>query len=331
MIEAGRVLQPLEEQHVAIERLDTYASAGELADALASVRVAVDRSLRLLLRADPEAPEDARMAALAPDRLSLDDVVTALRRRDRISMELASHVHALDRSLMGGAGGGEPRPGDADTAKAAVGLLRAEVAAQAATPASPAPPPPPAPPTTAAPLEHDAFEAEAPGRSFAPIAGAILVLLILAVALLFFTRTRGVTTDRATAIGAFDSGDYTTARRGFEAIVGRDSADVTALLYLARIHRREERFEEAAAVLRTAVGRAGADADVRRELGWLFLDLGRPAAAVEQFERAREVDPASDNGWIGLIRALRAAEDPRSEQVLREAPETVRQQFGARG
>ena len=75
-----------------IGKLDTYASAGELADAIVSVHAALERSVRLLLRTDAEAPEDARMSALAGDT-SLDGVITALRRRDRVSMQLAGRLH----------------------------------------------------------------------------------------------------------------------------------------------------------------------------------------------------------------------------------------------
>jgi predicted Zn-dependent protease len=147
---------------------------------------------------------------------------------------------------------------------------------------------------------------------------------LLAIALIVMLLIRSGPDARAEAISAFEAGDLDTARRGFEALVDADSVDVTALLFLARIHRRENRSNEAAVVLRTAAERAPDDADVRRELGWLFLELGRPESAAQQFEHARTVAPADARNWIGLVRALRAAGDPRAEQVLREAPAEAR-------
>jgi hypothetical protein len=107
MMDGQRVLRPLREQEAAIEKLETYASAGELADAIASVREALDQCMRLMLRADEGAPEEARIAALARGT-SLDAVVTALRRRDRVSMELAGRLHEVD---------GAPRRGRRATRK----------------------------------------------------------------------------------------------------------------------------------------------------------------------------------------------------------------------
>ena len=104
--------------------------------------------------------------------------------------------------------------------------------------------------------------------------------------------------------------------------------DATAMLYLARSYRRAGDMPEAARVIRRAVALDGEDADVRRELGHLFLDLGRLPAAVAQYERALEYAPEDPLNWAALIRALRMQDDPRAEQLLRDAPEEVRAAVG---
>lgn len=333
MIDADRVLQPLREQRAVIERLDTYASADDLADALVSVREALERSLRLLLRTDDRAPDDVRLAAMSPADLPFDAVVSTLRRRDLVSMELAGRLHEVEQATARIAAGGGARPGDADAAEAALRLLTDEIAA--ANRGSAVPPAAVRADATAGgdwpPLEEHEDPVEAQHRSGIPLLIGVLVVLALVAMAVIFLRARGSEGSRGEAIAAFEAGDYSGARAGFESALGSDSSDVTALLYLGRIHRREGRFEEAAAVLHAAAIRAPVDESVRRELGWLFLDLDRAEAAVEQFRQARTLNESDERNWIGLIRALRAAGDPRVDDVLREAPEGVRRQFGATG
>ncbi len=331
-MDKDRILRPLVEREDAIEALETYASAGELADAITSVQAALEQAVRLLLRADDGAPEDARMSALS-EATPLDAVVTALRRRDRVSMQLAGRLHQAERTAARIAGGDGARPADADVIRAAVDLFRSEIAAE------PAVPPPEldseanAPPHGAgAGLEEPPFaaEPEEQGRgalAFA-IGAALLIVVVLSAVLLLRDGSAAVRED---AIAAFEVGDYAAARRGFQALLGQDSADVTALLYLARIHRREEQPAEAASALQTAVAREPADADVLRELGWLFLDLNRPQQAAQQFERARDLKPDDARNWIGLVHALRRAGDPRAESVLRDAPADARAVLGRPG
>lgn len=319
MIEVERVLQPLSERHAAIESLDTYASAGELADAIASVCEALERSLRLLLRADTDAPEAARLSALDP-ATTLDAVVTALRRRDRISMTLAGRIHEAENVALRVAEGAEPRAGDADVVHAAVDLLREEVRSPASPPADPSP--------VRFALEETEPATEPEGRGSRAGVVMAFVAVVLLVPLVFILLSSRGDDARAAAIAAFEAGALAEARTGFETALGEDPDDVTSLLYLARIHRREERHGDAAAVLERAAAAAPEDPDVRRELGWLFMDLGRPEAAVEQFRRARDAAPGETSNWIGLVRALRAAGDPGADEVLREAPPEVQAAFG---
>jgi tetratricopeptide (TPR) repeat protein len=129
-------------------------------------------------------------------------------------------------------------------------------------------------------------------------------------------------------VRAFAEGRVVEAERIF-ARAAESGTNVTALLYLGRIRRLDGRYDEAATALRAASAEAPDDGDVRRELGYLFLDLGRPGPAIEQFKRAQEIEPEEPLAWIGLIRALREAGDAEADEVLRRAPESVRSRMGA--
>src|SRR5688572_5328441 len=114
MIDPERVLQPLAAADAAVNRLDSYTTPGELATAIEETQHAIERVLRLLLRADPEASDDLRMAALAPDT-ALDAVVNALRQRGLVTIELAGRLHEL-RQAAERARSGNARARDADVA-----------------------------------------------------------------------------------------------------------------------------------------------------------------------------------------------------------------------
>lgn len=319
MIDAGRVLQPLDAAAAAIDRLDEYRVPAELADAIEETQRAVDRALRLLLRADARAPDDLRLTALAPET-PLDRVIAGLRQRGMITIELAGRLHELGLATERARAGGV-RASDADIAREAVRMLRYEVGAASG-------------PVTAAheslttqPLEGEAQEVPPPdnvertgvNRWLVIVGGVILAGLAIAAALLL-TREDPM----ENGIRAFDAGRFGVAEEQLELAVGDDSSNVTALLYLGRIRRTEGRLEESGATLAAAARRAPNDAGIQRELGYLFLDAGRPQSAVGRFRRAQELEPESVASWVGLVRALRAAGDPSADDVLARAPAEAR-------
>jgi tetratricopeptide (TPR) repeat protein len=311
----------LKEEEGAIGRLATYTSPAELADAVVAVRDAVDRSLRLLLRNDPGAPDELRLKALSAKDLPHHELLPALRRRELISLALAGSIHGLeqaaDRAVADAA-----EATDADAARRVVEALRREVGASSKDPAPPAfVVKQPVLDAAARPV-HEVPPARQ-GRPYGRLVAVGVVALLVVVAILFVVRNGGPSAT-AQGVTAFATGDYVVAESHFQSAVRADSGDVTALLYLGRIYRRDARFREAAAVLGSAADRAPDDADVRRELGNLFMDLERPTAAAQQFDRARELAPANALNWIGLIRALRAAGDPQAEVWLERAPPEVR-------
>jgi tetratricopeptide (TPR) repeat protein len=303
-------LRPLTEVMDQIRRLDDYASEEELAAAVRAVADAVERSLRARLRADPTAPDDHRLGALAADALSLDEVVQSLRARDLIALETAGTVHELvaaaDRAERGAA-----RPADADLARTAVDRLRTEFG-QGPAPGEPVPveETPPGPPSVV----------ERGGRWMRWVAALFAAFAVVAAA---WVLTRGGAQEYDAALVAFRAGRLDSAAAGFERVLEDRPGHVTSMLYLARSYRRLDRPGEAAGVLREAVERAPDDPGVRRELGHLFMDLGRPITAIAQYERALEHEPEEPLNWAALIRAFRATGDPRAEQLLRDAPAEV--------
>jgi tetratricopeptide (TPR) repeat protein len=324
MIEADRVLRPLEEAAPAIDKLETYESPAVLNEALRATWHAVERTLRMLLRSDAGAPDSVRMAALSSGDMTLDAVVAELRRRDRVSIQLAGKLHELGQTVRRTEAGGA-KASDADLAQDIIAILRSEVHELADRPVRAS--------------AHAAVVSEALGdevRSVPPArlrwarpwmerwakrpyvlaaaAGGILIIAILAVFL-----SRG-SSDMEEGVAAFSRQQYGVAEQRFRAELSRNGDNVTARLYLARILRRQARYQEAAELLRGAARTAPRDPAVRRELGRLFLDLNQPKLAADQFQQAVELDPEDTETWVFLVAALRRAGDPSADDWLQRAP-----------
>ncbi|HEX9107898.1 MAG TPA: tetratricopeptide repeat protein [Longimicrobiales bacterium] len=317
MIDAPRVLRPLSEAGDAIDRLVTYERPADLAGALEATWTALDRSLRLLLRSDTSMPEEHRLSALAPDEMPLPRLIEALRQRNLISMELAGRVHELAQAAQRAASG-DVRASDADVARGAVTELRREVSAAAESPVQEAAhqvvatgaveePPQPVPP---------------PRRRPSILLGLVLLAVLALVATaLYLAFGRG--DPDAAAVAAFKEGRLPVAEQGFRASLQKQPGDVVALLYLARIYRREGRLASADTMLAQAVHVAPDDPDVRRERGHLLMAAGKPGPAALEYERAVKAQPDEKLNWMALVQALRAANDPRVDQVIQRAPADI--------
>lgn len=325
MTESSRVLRPLDQAEHAIHMLEEYRTSDELGRAVVETWHAVDRSLRLLLRSDPDAPDELRLAALSPDELPFDRLLDALRRRELISLELAGSAHEFER-VAERAMRGEVRAADGDVARRVVARLREEVTARPPVAAE-------REPLVAAGAGDEVAGIEAESDATLPperwagarrltIAAAVVSILVLVA--FVFVLLRWFDDRMESAMAAFAAGRLDEAEATFQDILEDAPEDVTVLLYLGRINRRQGDHAAAADYLRRAARSAPDDPVVRRELGHLFMDLERPAAAAEQYRRALEANPGDERAWIGLILALRAAGDPRAEEVLRQAPSTVR-------
>lgn len=348
MIETDRVLRPLREAEPAIDRLDTYESPAVLTEALRATWHAVDRTLRTLLRSDATAPDSIRLTVMSPEQMSSDVVLTELRRRDLITLGLAGRVHEL-RQAVDRADRGDVRAADADNARDVVRCAIDEVTrlarrARSAPPGSAARPPSSAgtsssaaevlsisddedptwmmSPTSAPTAAHvaEALRESArfsPGRRSLWIALGAAIVLAMAVAAVFLL---GRDSDMEKGVAAFREDRHGAAEQHFRAALLEDDALNTARLYLARILREQGRNAEAADVLRAAATLDGNDAAVRRELGYLFLDLENAKPAVQQFRRAVEIDPAEPLNWVGLYEAQVRDGDAGAAETLRRAP-----------
>jgi tetratricopeptide (TPR) repeat protein len=335
MIEPDRVLRPLREAEQAIDRLDTYESPAVLTEALRATWHAVDRSLRTLLRSDASAPDSIRMTAMSPEQMPADAVMQELRRRDLISLELAGRVHELRQALTR-AETGDARAADADNALEVVRGVSEDVHSRArrAMPAHES--------AVVAGLlpgaegERNAVVSDASGgtagggavsgvgeRVRPLVLAAVAALVLIASAIAVFLAGGDSAMD--SGIAAFEEDRHDDAEQHFRAALEQDDDNVTASLYLARILRTGERYEDAAAVLRDAAARAPDDAAVRRELGYLFLDLNSPSSAAAQFRRAVEIDAADRLNWLGLVDALnRTGDSAAAAEWLSRAPAAAR-------
>jgi tetratricopeptide (TPR) repeat protein len=331
MMETDRVLRPLRDAEPAIEQLETYESPAALSEALRATSHAVDRTLRTLLRSDASAPDSIRLTAMSPDQMTLDAVLTELRRRDLISLGLAGRVHEL-RQAVERADRNEVRASDADNAQDVVRCVRDEVRG-AARRAVETPPLAAAqrPPEFAGARDADeALVVERAGSIRRPqtlAIGALVLLAAVVVAILLLARS----SDLERGVEAFRENRKGVAEQHFRSALERDEENNTARLYLARILREQGRNQEAGQLLRAAVTTDPRDEAVRRELGYLFLGLNRAEAAAQQFRQAVELNAEEPLNWVGLVEALRRAGDPSADEWLRRAPAEAQQMIRQRG
>jgi len=329
-MDSDRMLRPLTEAQPSIDRLDTYESPAALTEALRAIWHGVDRTLRTMLREDPSVPDDLRLTALSQELVKHEAVIGELRRRNVISLELAGRVHDLQQAVAR-----DVRAADADSARALVHQLRSEVqalpraAAVARAPASSVPAAAvtaktPAPARTAAqtapePPQSEADEKrDAGARKRALLLGGIAALILVGTILAIHFRDLSSSMEKGVA--AFRNDSMGIAEQHFRAALNDDRTSVTAQLYLGRVLREQGRYKEAADLLNSAATTSPQDAAVRRELGYLFLDLKTPAKAAVQFEKAVELDPEEPLSWVGLVEALTKANDPRAAQMRTRAP-----------
>lgn len=326
----GPVLQPLRAASDALATLRHGLPAEPETARRTILRVieAIELSLRRLLRDDPDAPLPLRLSALARDELPPEQLITELRQRDRIGIELAASFHELLGIRRRLAAGEEVLPRDAELAVRVAGQLERDAALSERALAFP---PPPSSPAAAPEFIEDEYHEPVPSlvrsrHGFPYWLWAVGALGLVLLVLLGVWLTRGRTDPGLDeGIALFRSGEYARAAPYFRRYADTRPGDPTPRLYLARIYRRTGQPDSAAAELRRALDLAPDDAGVYRELGLLFLDLGQPDAAIARFRRAVELDPQHTEGWIMLIQALRAGgQHGAAQRVLAQAPAEVR-------
>jgi tetratricopeptide (TPR) repeat protein len=318
MIDVNRALQPLNEAERAIAQLQTYESSAELSSALQATNAAVQRTLRFLLRSDRGAPDDLRMAALSPVELAPDRLIPSLRQRDLISLHLAGQIHELEQANQR-AVNEQARPSDADLALRVVDLLRDEVRShndknmRAVAHTA----------VTSGAIEDQPQLVPVPAADRKPLRIALIAAgALIFVVLIWALFLRSSPTEKGVA--AYRAGRYAEAQQIFQREFEDDVANGTAGFYLARLYRREKRFDEAAKVLRRAVDERPQDPLLRVEFGHVFMDLNQPAAAARRYQEAIDIEPDDARYWVWLVQAQRAAGDPNSETTLQRAPDEAR-------
>jgi tetratricopeptide (TPR) repeat protein len=316
-------LRPL---HAAAERLELLRSgrgdAGERTRALLDLAAAVEWTLRRLLRDDPLAPLEARLSALAPEELRVDEVLSELRQHDRITIQLAASVHHLLEIRERLRNGGLATPEEVGHGVSTVDLVETEQARGV----------PERPPVTEQQIDETIHEVPSPSRrdprALAVAGGAVLLGLVLLFLIFRLVAGGGRDANMEQGVALFRSGSYADAAHHFHRYAERNPRDATPHLYLARIHRRMNRPDLAGPALQEAMRLAPDDAAVHRELGFLLIDTRRYDVAVERFRTAVAMDANAAEGWLGLVLALRRDGRPdEAERVLARAPVQVREQF----
>jgi tetratricopeptide (TPR) repeat protein len=318
-------LRPLRGEGALLAALRSGSLAeSELPAAVVRVAGAVEASLRRLLRDFPGAAVEVRLRALAPDELTLDEVLAELRQHDRLSIGLAAVIHDLEGVRRRLAAGGPYEPSDADRALRAADGLEHEVARLAAVPhPPPSAEPPPVDETLVEPVPVESAPRRRRARRIALAAGSVVLLLLIAGGAWWASERRSDQLDQGIAL--FRDGSYMDAASHFWRYAEAHPDDATPHVYLARIHRRLRRFDLAAQAVKRAVQLAPDDADVLSEMGFLLLDTGRRPQAIDRFRDALRSDPESREAWVGLVLALRGSgQTAAADRVLERAPADVR-------
>jgi Flp pilus assembly protein TadD len=311
---------------------DISALRGGTASPGALVRVAraAESTLRRVLRDDPTAPVELRLRALSPDDISTDELLAELRRRDRLSLELAAGVHELGAVAARVSEGAEPSARDFEMARTVADGLERHLLSAPATPA---------------PLLEDpvlAEEAEAPipahddatrvhavprdrgRRPLAFLAGAAGIAAIVILAAWAVRGNRGGDLERADRL--VREGKIAAAAQLLREYANARPDDPEGRLRLAALYREAGRRQDALKEVRAGLVSRTKDAGLNSELGHLLLDSGRPVEAGRAFRRALDADPESERAWVGLLRSMReAGMGPQAELARERAPLAVRE------
>lgn len=328
--EADGALRPLRNVASTTEALrEDTLSEEESRTAVVQIAAAVEMTLRRLLRDDEEADLQLRLSALAPDELRPDKVLAELRQLDRISIHLAAAIHSLFEARQQLRKGGQLASTDRVLAYQVADRLEEEASRPTA------PPPADLHPAPDFAVDDDVTLPAAPpspfrGRrvrdDFAPkrLVAVLAVVAALVIAAIWWAWP-SADNDLAEGVSRFQMGAYEDAAAYFWRSAQANPRDPTPRLYLARIHRRLERPTLAFAQLDTARQIAPQDPDVLAEYGFLLLDTGNAAEAVEQFREALVQDGDSEVAWVGIVTALRAdGRADAAERVLERAPAAIR-------
>lgn len=312
--------------HAADREIELLRSSGltpeERRGCVLRIANAVDRCLRRLLRDDERVDLELRLKALAPDELRVDEVLAELRRTERFSVRLAASIHELFTVRQRLESAPDASPDDGERAIQVAEQIEVEILT-IPIPAFVAEPRPLDLEVEPAPVEPPRLQRRQ--RRRIPVWPMVTVALVLLALFLALRRTSSGPDQMEQGIALFEEGEYQEAAQYFWRYAEAHPQEVAPHLYLARIHRRMQRFELAAGEVRIAEELAPDDAAVQRESGFLLLDTDQAPEAIERFEIAVDLDRNSPEGWVGLARALREA--GRADEIpaaIVQAPAEIR-------
>lgn len=100
------------------------------------------------------------------------------------------------------------------------------------------------------------------------------------------------------AYSSYISGNFEKAKEYYSAL-WQIKADVNSLLNLAMIHKFLDDYKNSLSILEKAAS-IKADSDIFCEIGWLYFHISNNEKAVENFQKAVEIDPSNYNAFLGL-------------------------------
>ncbi len=145
------------------------------------------------------------------------------------------------------------------------------------------------------------------GTRSVPVWGALLAAFVLGIVVELVFRVTGA--------------GRGSLRRARGLVSGRRGRSVQRALEAGAQAEREGRIEEAIAAYREAVGRAAGDFRAHMRLGDALRRAGRPLEAARAHERARRIDPGSDEPGHALVLDYLAAD--RVGEARRELVEII--------
>src|SRR5215211_9063735 len=125
-------------------------------------------------------------------------------------------------------------------------------------------------------------------------------------------------------LAAFDRGDTTAARVGFEKALRLKTDEVTAHTYLGIIADRAGDLKEAERHFAAAVKADPNRASVRNNYGAILMRTERPALAAVEFEKSLKLDPDQPNALVNLAQIRFASDDLRESSELFKRAFTIK-------
>jgi tetratricopeptide (TPR) repeat protein len=101
--------------------------------------------------------------------------------------------------------------------------------------------------------------------------------------------------------------DFGRAERQYRALLAKDERSIEAWYNLAMLYQAQGRLEDARQTWLRVIGLSGDMASAHSFLGEVYMDLHKPADAMESFSKAAKLKPDEVSAWVNLAAAAREA------------------------